>query len=179
METFLVNKTNKSDTKVVVNTGNNRGVTVILDGCHNGDSVKLFMLGLKEKYPNDKLLILFGAGMEKYLNDMLEHIFLTTDSVLMVQSRHFKSLCEKDLVDTVNEKYQNNLLTSSASSLASSLVDLSPPLSRSSDGTVSKRLQWAIDYARCLFFIYVCIIFILLLILSFLVSNIFTLLFFL
>lgn len=130
-------------------------VTVVLDGCHNDDSVKLFMLGLKEKYADSHLLILFGAGMEKYLSDMLGHLFDHADSVLMVQSRHFKSLSELDLVAGVTENQLHLLqecLTSSSSLTAtattSSSCQASPPSSRREEGSITERLQWSIKHAR-------------------------------
>jgi folylpolyglutamate synthase/dihydropteroate synthase len=140
METFLVDD-----------------VTVVLDGCHNDDSVKLFMEGLKQQYPGSSLLILFGAGMEKYLPDMLDHVFRTADSVLMVQSRHFKSLCEIDLISACSEA-QRVLLqplsdikrsnTVRAPYNSSNLVTY--PLPRNAAGTISERLHWAMEYARYL-----------------------------
>ena len=118
------------------------GVTVILDGCHNDDSVRQFMLGLKGKYPNSSILALFGAGMEKYLPEMLTHLFESADSVLMVQSRHFKSLPEEDLAASVDVTRQNILMTASGMSSAS------PPSPRVSTGTVSERLMWSIQHAQ-------------------------------
>ena len=116
-------------------------VTVVLDGCHNDDSVKLFMLGLKEKYHDSELLILFGAGMEKYLSDMLGHLFDHADSVLMVQSKHFKSVSEVDLVAAVSDR-QRHLLQECVLSKAS------PPIDRVDSGSVSERLLWSINHAR-------------------------------
>jgi len=77
-----------------------RHVTVVLDGCHNEDSVRLFLAGLRHEYPprTHALLVLFGAGMEKYLGEMLRHLFALADGVVFVQSRHFKALSEADLV---------------------------------------------------------------------------------
>lgn len=119
------------------------GVTVILDGCHNDDSVRQFMLGLKEKYPDSSVLALFGAGMEKYLPEMLTHLFESADSVLMVQSRHFKSLPEEDLAAAVEVCRRNILMTSGASSASAP-----PPSPRVTSGTVSERLIWSIQHAQ-------------------------------
>lgn len=118
------------------------GVTLVLDGCHNDDSVRQFMLGLKEKYPDSSLIVLFGAGMEKYLPDMLGHVFESADSAVMVQSRHFKSLSEVDLVAAVDERYRNLLQSSSSSAQAP------PPYDRQESGTISERLLWNIAHAK-------------------------------
>lgn len=117
-------------------------VTVVLDGCHNDDSVRLFMHGLKEKYPNESLLILFGAGMEKYLSDMLSHVFELASSVLMVQSSHFKSLSEIDLINAVTDSHSQLLQTSLPDCTASK------PIERAAKGTISERLMWSIEHAK-------------------------------
>lgn len=138
-------------------------VTVVLDGCHNDDSVKQFMLGLKEKYPDCHLQILFGAGMEKYLSDMLRHLFDNANSVLMVQSRHFKSLSELDLIAAVkeNDRYLlqqcRSTLPVESRSNSSNIGSINavthttyalPPSPRKEEGSVSDRLLWSIEQAR-------------------------------
>ena len=138
-------------------------VTVVLDGCHNDHSVEQFMLGLRERYPDCHLQILFGAGMEKYLPDMLHHLFDHANSVLMVQSRHFKSLSELDLIGAVKEN-DRCLLQKSCTNISpkgglssddTGNVDVvpnakraSPPFDRREDGSVSERLLWSIEHAR-------------------------------
>lgn len=131
-------------------------VDVVLDGCHNDDSVKLFLAGLKEKYSDSKVLILFGAGMEKYLTDMLRHVFDSADSVLMVQSKHFKSLGEIDLVAATSESQKcllqhcisRNLVDSSNSDIIRTDDIIFSPLPRRDEGTISERLNWAIEHSR-------------------------------
>lgn len=118
------------------------GVTLILDGCHNDDSVRQFMLGLREKYPDSSLVVLFGAGMEKYLPDMLGHVFEKADSTVMVQSRHFKSLSEIDLVAAVDERFRPLLQSSGSGSQAPS------PYNRQDSGTIAERLLWNIEHAK-------------------------------
>jgi folylpolyglutamate synthase/dihydropteroate synthase len=118
------------------------GVTLILDGCHNDDSVRQFMLGLKEKYPDSSVIVLFGAGMEKYLPDMLGHVFESADSTVMVQSRHFKSLSEIDLVAAVDGRFRHLLQSSGSRSQAP------PPYDRQDSGTIAERLLWNIKHAK-------------------------------
>jgi folylpolyglutamate synthase/dihydropteroate synthase len=131
-------------------------VTVVLDGCHNDDSTKLFLLGLKEKYSDCKLLVLFGAGMEKYLNDMLRHVFDHADSVLMVQSRHFKSLSEIDLVAATSESQKcllqhcisKDIVDKANNDMITTNDIIFSPLPRRDEGTISERLNWAIEHSR-------------------------------
>lgn len=85
---------------------------IILDGCHNGESVDLFLKAVRQQYPNHRLWTFFGAGMEKCLDSMLQNIALNSDSITLVQSSHFKSLSEKNLYEKVQHfdtlsKFQN------------------------------------------------------------------------
>lgn len=127
------------------------GFDVVLDGCHNGDSVHQFVRGLAKKFPDRRLVLLFGAGLEKCLDTMLQELLLapssrrgTAPSLLMLQSRHFKSLSEHDL-----------LVRIPAEERARRVVGLTPEqmrdpssLARQAGGTVGARLQWAIDHYR-------------------------------
>jgi dihydrofolate synthase/folylpolyglutamate synthase len=58
--------------------------TVVLDGAHNGDSVKLFLRGLRVAYPGRHIHVLFGAGLEKCLGDMLAELSTQCDTVCFV-----------------------------------------------------------------------------------------------
>lgn len=48
--------------------------TIVLDGCHNQQSVHLFLQSLRELYPKHKILVLFGAGAEKSVDDMVVEV---------------------------------------------------------------------------------------------------------
>jgi hypothetical protein len=138
METFQVN-----------------GDPVILDGCHNDDSVRQFMTGVKEKYPKHKLTVLFGAGAEKHLGDMLQSVFEYADTVLMVQSKHFKALSEVDLVDAVPADKAHLLLREQQEVQCRELLEGSPfmnwapkQLPKQVEGTVAARLRWLLETPR-------------------------------
>lgn len=74
---------------------------IVLDGCHNGDSIQVFLQSLAEKYPEHQKLIVFGAGMEKSIDMMIRALFLHSDKVVFVQSQHFKSYTEAQLLSKV------------------------------------------------------------------------------
>lgn len=129
----------------------NKRCNVILDGCHNGESVLKFVAALKEKYGGEnEILLLFGAGAEKCLADMLSGVLEYGDKVLMVQSRHFKSLSEKDLcaLAKVVSIYDYKVLKSSAGMLELNFQSFLPPSERVEHGTVQDRLNWAIEYSK-------------------------------
>jgi folylpolyglutamate synthase/dihydropteroate synthase len=78
-----------------------KGSEVVLDGAHNGDSVHHFLRDLRALYPHKQILLLFGAGQDKCLSDMLEEVFEGVDSLVMVRSKHFRSLSERELLQQV------------------------------------------------------------------------------
>jgi len=82
-----------------VTEASQKRATVVLDGAHNGDSVKLFLQGLRSAYPGRHIHVLFGAGLEKCLGDMLTELSAQSDTVCFVQSKHFKAASEQELHD--------------------------------------------------------------------------------
>jgi len=77
------------------------GHTVVLDGCHNGDSMERFLKGLRTTYEGKRIVVLFGAGHDKCLTDMMDRLFVHADQVLMVQSKHFRAHSEAELLQRV------------------------------------------------------------------------------
>lgn len=77
-------------------------LTIVLDGCHNGDSVLKFMDGVSSSssYSNDvsgvgkRLWTVFGAGTEKVENiaQMLDYVLTKSDKVILIQAEHFKAM---------------------------------------------------------------------------------------
>lgn len=144
------------------------GTTLVLDGCHNGESVQSFLTSLRSIHlqppPSSpaELLVLFGAGAEKCVCDMLGHVFTAADKVLFVQSKHFKALAESDLVDMVstshpdllaklvNSRSPNSRTLASISKYAAEVEDLDCETSseRVADGTIRSRLDWALEYSH-------------------------------
>ncbi len=86
------------------------GCSVIIDGCHNGDSVTKFLRTLRSRDPLARIVVLFGAGAEKNVDDMIDPLVKYADSVIITQAKHFKSLSEKDLIDRVPEAYRCKVL---------------------------------------------------------------------
>jgi len=84
--------------------------TIILDGCHNGDSVKLFLQSLHEAYPTHQKVIMFGAGIEKSVDVMVDFLFQYADKVHLVQSKHFKSYTEGQLLAKVPKGMESKLV---------------------------------------------------------------------
>lgn len=119
---------------------------IIIDGCHNGDSVGRFLESLRQNYKEQEILVVFGAGMEKSLDDMLRALFNKSDKILMVQSKHFKALGEIDLVNMCPKSDLGDNLNKLLSD-PSNILNFEPLMNRCPEGTVKYRLDWAINYA--------------------------------
>lgn len=125
------------------------GLDVVLDGCHNGDSVHQFVRDLARKFHDKRIVILFGAGLEKCLDTMLQELLSAPrssrgmlPSLLMLQSRHFKSLSEHELLMRIPPAERASRVVG----LSDEELADSSALVRQAGGTVGPRLQWAIDH---------------------------------
>jgi folylpolyglutamate synthase/dihydropteroate synthase len=75
-------------------TDSRQAIKVIVDGCHNGASVDLFMTDLRQLYPpaQYELWVLVGMGKDKNVDSMLQTITSIADQLIFVKSRHFRAL---------------------------------------------------------------------------------------
>ena len=113
------------------------GVTIVLDGCHNGKSVELCMEGLRSYYSTCDLWILFGAGLDKCILDMMHEIGTKADQLIFAQASHFRAFGEQQLLDKLPASASHKVLS----------VTPEYPQSHSS-GTVALRLAYAIQVAK-------------------------------
>jgi folylpolyglutamate synthase/dihydropteroate synthase len=70
-------------------------IDVIIDGSHNKKSVELCLQSLKSVYGD--LTVVFGAGKDKNIDDMLEMVYVYSQAIMFVKSKHFKSVPEEEL----------------------------------------------------------------------------------
>lgn len=122
--------------------------SIIIDGCHNGESVEVFLQEIANMRVASgmKLISLFGAGMEKCLDDMLASVLKYSDSIIMIQSKHFKSLSEEKLIEIVKQNFgemNSNRIIHQFNDI--SIIDFETPCSFVKQGTLHNRLSWAID----------------------------------
>ena len=115
------------------------GSTVVIDGCHNGNSVQKFLEGLRDKYADRHIMVLFGAGHEKCLKDMLSELLLGgCDSLVMVHSKHFRAMTETELLAQVPEEQQKRIIDQDVqTSVGSAVVSLGDRLQRAIDTNTS------------------------------------------
>mmetsp|Transcript_27711 Transcript_27711/g.46553 ORF Transcript_27711/g.46553 Transcript_27711/m.46553 type:complete len:487 (-) Transcript_27711:1033-2493(-) len=115
-----------------------RGTTVVLDGAHNGDSVRSFLRDLHMLYPQSEILVLFGAGQDKCLNDMIRELFSVALKVMMVQSKHFRALSEHELLSQVPTEHLGKIEPSQLEEFQASRLEQSKS---AEEGTIGKRLR--------------------------------------
>ena len=107
---------------------------IIIDGCHNLDSVHQFLRGVKELYPNDAIVSLVGIGAEKCVQDMVHKILEDSDVVFMVQSKHFRSMTEAELCEFVSSDKRGKVMNYTERIRE-----------RQVTGTIAERLLWCLD----------------------------------
>jgi hypothetical protein len=96
MESFVLHSLDESDDETTPKAFDKGTLRVIIDGCHNGASVELFMADLRRLYPPShyELWVLVGMGKDKNVDSMLSAILDTADQLIFAKSRHFRALCK-------------------------------------------------------------------------------------
>jgi dihydrofolate synthase/folylpolyglutamate synthase len=112
------------------------GRTLVLDGCHNGYSMESFLRGMRKSYPDKRLLVLFGAGQDKSVTDMMCGLLDEADAVMMVQSKHFRAIPEAELIAKVPVERRRQVLHE--------LQRCGP----SGTASLGERLQLAVDHCN-------------------------------
>ena len=86
-------------------------------------------------YNSKRIIVLFGAGSEKCIDDMLLPVTSHSDELLLVQSKHFKSLSESQL-------YQQLVVGFDKSKLVLKSGDYKE---RQAHGTINERVDWILQ----------------------------------
>jgi folylpolyglutamate synthase/dihydropteroate synthase len=115
----------------------NNNLQIVLDGCHNTDSMHIFLSELRDKCPLNKLVVLLGIGMEKCLDDIINEVIRLADNIIVIQSKHFKSCTEIELNIMLNKNNTNNKNIN--------VLNIEPHKNRIIEGTVSQRLEYIIS----------------------------------
>ena len=128
-----------------------RELDVIVDGAHNHHSVELLLNGLRQNYPQRRLVVLFGAGSEKSVADMIEVVNKEADEIIFVKSSHFKSLTEADLLNICREvnTHNDDGKSTSSSSKVSAIQAKGIVEGVMENSTVGRRLREVLDVYRC------------------------------
>ncbi len=77
---------------------------VILDGAHNGVSIKALIRALGAHIAYDSLVVIFGCGQDKDVNGMLKQLSLGADKVIFTKAKNNPRAMEpEDLMHRFNE----------------------------------------------------------------------------
>lgn len=119
-------------------------VEFVVDGCHNGQSVQLFLAGLRRLHCDKTIIVVFGGGKDKSLKDMLSHLFAEADHVVFSRSSHFRAASERDLIDATK-----GFSIDCAGKLLEPTVGEVPLSAAASDsGTIDATMQWLLASAK-------------------------------
>jgi dihydrofolate synthase/folylpolyglutamate synthase len=70
---------------------------VLADGAHNADSISKLTVALVDKFPHDRLLVIFGASEDKDIQAMLEALVPASDVLITTRARHPRAANPQDL----------------------------------------------------------------------------------
>ncbi len=77
---------------------------VILDGAHNGVSIKALIRALGAHIAYDSLVVIFGCGQDKDINGMLKQLSLGADKVIFTKAKNNPRAMEpEDLIHRFND----------------------------------------------------------------------------
>jgi len=77
---------------------------VIVDGAHNGDSIRRLVAALKQYFPFGKAVVIFGASSDKNIAAMVAELVSFPDRVIVTRSHHPRALAVERLVDEFSKQ---------------------------------------------------------------------------
>ncbi len=77
---------------------------VIVDGAHNGDSMRRLVVALKQYFSFGKAVVIFGASSDKNIAAMVAELVSFPDRVIVTCSHHPRALAVERLVDEFSKQ---------------------------------------------------------------------------
>jgi dihydrofolate synthase/folylpolyglutamate synthase len=77
---------------------------VIVDGAHNGDSMCKLGASLKEIFPHERTILIWGVSADKDLDSMLDAILPAVDVILVTQAHHPRAADPDQLVERIGSR---------------------------------------------------------------------------
>jgi len=77
---------------------------VIVDGAHNGDSIRRLVTALKQYFSFGKAVVIFGASSDKNIAAMVAELVSFPDRVIVTRSHHPRALAVERLVDEFSKQ---------------------------------------------------------------------------
>jgi dihydrofolate synthase/folylpolyglutamate synthase len=72
---------------------------VIVDGAHNGDSVRRLVTALRQYFTFEKAVVIFGASSDKNIAAMVAELKTFPDRVIVTSSHHPRAVAVEQLVE--------------------------------------------------------------------------------
>ncbi|MGQ9826981.1 MAG: bifunctional folylpolyglutamate synthase/dihydrofolate synthase [Roseiflexus sp.] len=69
---------------------------IVLDGAHNGESMRQLVQSLRRLFPNRRYIFVFGVSRDKDLNRMLPELAPAADVLVLTASRHPRAMVALD-----------------------------------------------------------------------------------
>lgn len=69
---------------------------VLIDGAHNGDSIRCLLQSVRAEFPNRRLIVVFGASRDKDLDRMLPQLIPAAAAIVLTRSRHPRAQADLD-----------------------------------------------------------------------------------
>ena len=102
---------------------------VIVDGAHNGDSVRRLVAALRQYFKFEKAFVIFGASSDKNIAAMAEELKTFPDRVIVTSSRHPRAVA----VELLTEKFSRENIIPEISENVASAVEKALSLAGSGD----------------------------------------------
>jgi dihydrofolate synthase/folylpolyglutamate synthase len=91
---------------------------VIVDGAHNGDSIRRLVTALRQYFTFEKAVIIFGASSDKNIAAMVAELKTFPDRVIVTSSHHPRAVAVEQLV---NEFSRESIIPEVSESVASAV----------------------------------------------------------
>ncbi len=102
---------------------------VIVDGAHNGDSIRKLVQALRHYFTFEKAIVIFGASSDKNITGMVNELSSFPDKVIVTRSHHPRAVASERLATEFSRKG----LTSEISENVASAVERALAIAESSD----------------------------------------------
>jgi dihydrofolate synthase/folylpolyglutamate synthase len=69
---------------------------VLIDGAHNGDSIRRLLESIRAEFPNQRLILVFGSSRDKDLDRMLPQLIPAVSAIVLTRSQHPRAQADLD-----------------------------------------------------------------------------------
>lgn len=77
---------------------------VIVDGAHNGDSIRRLVTAIRQYFAFDKAIVIFGASSDKNIAGMVTELVLFPDCIIVTRSKHPRAVAVERLTEEFSSK---------------------------------------------------------------------------